>query len=235
MRFRLLLLHSFRCLFFSVIAPLLSVLDKTFEIEMSLSLYIQLRKSFVFGDFKAYHVAWLHLFNTIDTIAIQSFSILILSLKQSTSRRFPNNSGQRASLLDLFLASSLDCFCVLQLYPLGNTDHAVVSVDIPFDLTVRHGPLIHKTYCCYQLTDWDPVRDFLRHFPSSEIIRLPTEKMCLFPAFSQIPNKTTIFTHTQLATIAHRVNFYLAIRTISLNTTDACFCLLVISAYLSPK
>lgn len=70
-------------------------------------------------------------------------------------------------------------FCTLSssfvIYHLGSSDQTVVSVDISLGSSIRHEPPIHKTYFCYQRTDWDPFLDFLYDAHCSEIFHLPIE------------------------------------------------------------
>lgn len=88
---------------------------------------------------------------------------------------FPNNSDQHASLLNLYLTSSPNSCCAMQLSPLGNSSHVIVSTDISFDLSIRHESPIHKNSFWYQHTNWNSFFNFLCDDPWSEIISFPIE------------------------------------------------------------
>lgn len=75
--------------------------------------------------------------------------------------RFPSNADGQASPLDSCLT--------LQLCPLGNSDHAMVSTDIYFCSPISHEPPINKIRHCYEGADWGSFRDFLRDVISNDI------------------------------------------------------------------
>lgn len=62
------------------------------------------------------------------------------------------------------------------LCPLGNSDHAVVSVNIfSYSITSKEPPT-NRTSFCYQRADWDSFRDFLRYVPWNVVFNLPVQK-----------------------------------------------------------
>lgn len=54
-----------------------------------------------------------------------------------------------------------------QLCTLGNSDHALVSVNISFDSISGHGHPIQKTSFWYQHFDWESFPDFLSNDPKN--------------------------------------------------------------------
>lgn len=85
-----------------------------------------------------YDVKWLHHINTPDGANIHTFNF--------------------------FLLHSLFCRA-LQLCSLGNLDHAVLSINISLDSSIRHEPPIHKTSFCHQHAEWDSFSRFFFALP----------------------------------------------------------------------
>lgn len=80
-------------------------------------------------------VTWLNPSNANYVVGIQTLkSSVAQSLIQiDFPTRFLNNSHQNVSLLDLLFTSSTGFYSSSHLYPLGNSDYTVVSIDIYFD------------------------------------------------------------------------------------------------------
>ena len=56
--------------------------------------------------------------------------------------------------------------------PLGNSDHAVVSVSIDFPLNSKRDALFHHIAYDYSRADWDILCDHLRDVPWEDIFKL---------------------------------------------------------------
>ena len=56
--------------------------------------------------------------------------------------------------------------------PLGNSDHAVVSVSIDFPLNSKRDALFHHIAYDYSRTDWDGLCNHLRDVPQEDIFKL---------------------------------------------------------------
>lgn len=67
--------------------------------------------------------------------------------------RFPSKSEQQAPILSLFLTSSPSSFRASQHCPFGNSDPSGVSIDISFQLSIKHESPIHKNSVRYQHAD----------------------------------------------------------------------------------
>lgn len=64
--------------------------------------------------------------------------------------------------LDLVITFSPISCRGLQYSPLGNSNHVLVSIDISFELSIKDGPLIHKSSFSFQHTGLNSFRDVLR-------------------------------------------------------------------------
>lgn len=74
----------------------------------------------------------------------------------------------------VFTFSSSACR-ISQLISLGNSNLAVVSVNISFASSIREGPLIQKSSFYYQRCDWHSSPHFLLDAYSIQIIKLPIQ------------------------------------------------------------
>ncbi|CAE1168972.1 unnamed protein product [Acanthosepion pharaonis] len=178
---RLSLLNAVSYLFFLYRSPSsqdCGILDSIFDsIDKALSLH-PFAHIFVFGDFNAHHTMWLKNATT-DHAGIQTFNF---SVSQSLTQivnfptRFAFNREGKASLLDLCFTSIPESCSATQLCPLGNSDHAVVSVNISFNSTPCKEPPTTRTSFYYQRSDWDSFRDFLRDVPWDVVFTLPVQE-----------------------------------------------------------
>ena len=57
-------------------------------------------------------------------------------------------------------------------YPLGNSDHVVVSVSIDFPIKSKQDAPFHRVAYDYSRAEWDGLRDHLRHVPREDIFKL---------------------------------------------------------------
>ena len=56
--------------------------------------------------------------------------------------------------------------------PLGNSDHAVVSVPIDFPINPKQDTPFHRVAYDYSRVDWDALPDHLRDVPWEDIFKL---------------------------------------------------------------
>lgn len=123
-------------------------------IEKALSLHTSAH-IFAFGDFTVHRVRCLNHSNATDPAGNQT---LDFSLTQSLTQivdfptRVSSNSDGHTSLIDLFLTSTPDLCRTLQLFPLCNSGHASVSIDISFR---SHISLVTEHLSEPRRTDWD--------------------------------------------------------------------------------
>ena len=75
-------------------------------------------------------------------------------------------------LLDLFLYSDASISSRMTFSPLGNSNHAVVSVSIDFLSNSKWDALFHCIACDYSRADWDGLHDHLRDIPLEDIFKL---------------------------------------------------------------
>ena len=181
MCFRLSLLHSTSYLFFLYRSPsshCCSVIDTvSSSIDNALLLH-PTANIFVFGDFNIHHSDWLKYSNGTNSSGIAAYNF---SLSQSLTQlvdfptRFPDRDDQTPSLLDLFLSSNPNVCNASVLSPLGNSDHAVVNVDISLSSKAAQESPVHRTLYSYHQGDWDSFRDFLRDIPWEAVFDLQAE------------------------------------------------------------
>ena len=73
------------------------------------------------------------------------------------------------ALLGLFISSDAGICSALAFPPLGNSDHAIVSVSIDFPTT---NAIFHRIAYDYSHADWDGLRDHLRDVLWEDIFKL---------------------------------------------------------------
>ena len=88
---------------------------------------------------------------------------------------FPDCDDHRPSLLNLFLSSNPIICNISCLSPLGNSDHAVVNVDISLSSKTAQESPVHRMLYSYHQGDWDSFRDFLRDIPWKVVFDLQAE------------------------------------------------------------
>ena len=71
-----------------------------------------------------------------------------------------------------FLSFDTSICSTMAFPPLGNSDHAVVSVSIDFPSNSQWGAPFHHIVYDYSRADWDDLRDHLRYFPWEDIFKL---------------------------------------------------------------
>ena len=93
---------------------------------------------FVFGDFNVHHKDWLTYSGGTDRTAELCYNFSIsnhLTQMVNFLTRIPDCDSHSPALLDLFIFSDASICSTMTSRPLGNSDHAVVSVSIVLPLT----------------------------------------------------------------------------------------------------
>ena len=131
--FRPALLHSMPYFFFLYRSSLCTVFD---SISSNIDEVLSMNPSanmFVFGDFNVHHKDWLTYSGGTDQPGELSFSISNdLTQMVNFPTRIPDCDSHSPALLDLFPFSDASICSTMALPPLGNSNHAVVSVSIDF-------------------------------------------------------------------------------------------------------
>ena len=106
----------------------------------------------VFGDFNVHHQEWLIHSNNLSGLEAYNFSIS-QSLTQIVDfpTRFPDHDEHNPHLLDLFLTSNPTICKPSGLSPLGNSDHAVVQIDISSNFKRAPEAPFHRTLYSYNV------------------------------------------------------------------------------------
>ena len=76
---------------------------------------------------------------------------------------------------NLFLTSNPTICKPSGLSPLGNSDHAVVQIDISSNFKPAPEAPFHRTLYSYHCGDWDSFRDLLWDIPWQSVFDLPSE------------------------------------------------------------
>ena len=162
MCFRLSLFHSTSYLFFlyrSLSSQCCSVIDTVSSSIDNALLFASSCKHFcLLVTSTSINSDWLKYSNGTNSSGIAAYNF---SLSQSITQlvdfptRFPDRDNQTPSLLDLFLSSNPNVCNASVLSPLGNSDHAVVNVDISLSSKAAQESPVHRTLYSYHQGDWD--------------------------------------------------------------------------------
>ena len=90
---------------------------------------------FVFGDFNVHHKDWLTYSSGTDRPGELCYNFSIsndFTQMVYFPTRIPNCDSNSPALFDLFLSSDASICSTTAFPPLGNSDHVLVSVSIPF-------------------------------------------------------------------------------------------------------
>ena len=87
--------------------------------------------------------------------------------------RIPDCDSHSPALLDLFISSDASICSTVAFPPLGNSDHAVVSVSIDFPKNSKQDIPFHRVAYDYSCADWDVLCDHLRDVPWEDSAVLP--------------------------------------------------------------
>ena len=87
--------------------------------------------------------------------------------------RIPDCDSHSPALLDLFLSSDASICSTMAFPPLGNSDHAVVSVSIDFPISQRDTRVTgYRIAYDYSRANWDGLCDHLRDVLWGDIFKL---------------------------------------------------------------
>ena len=177
--FQLALLHSVSYFFFLYRSPS-SLLYMVFDsISSKIDEVLSFNPSanvFAFGDFNVQHKDWLTYSGGTDRPGEHCYNFSI-SINLTKILNFPNRflcDSHSPALLDLFLSSDTSICSTMAFPPLGNSDHAVVSVSIDFPINSKQDTQFHRVAYNYSCADWDCLRDHLRDVPWEDIFKLST-------------------------------------------------------------
>ena len=76
------------------------------------------------------------------------------------------------ALLDLFISSDASICTTIAFFPLGNSDHHVVSVSIDFPINSKQDAPLHGLVYDYSRAYWDGLRNHLRDVPWEDILKI---------------------------------------------------------------
>ena len=141
--------------------PISSNIDEVLSINPSANV-------FVFGDFNVYHKDWLtYSGGTVrpgelcyDFYISNDFTQIV-----NFPTCNPDCDSHSPALLDLFLSSDASICFTMTFAPLGNSNHAVISVSIDFPSNSKWDAPFHHIAYDYFRTNWDGLHDHLRDVP----------------------------------------------------------------------
>ena len=107
-----------------------------------------------------------------ELIDLVNSVIIFLSHMVLLSGNFPTQIPLSVILLDLFLSSDASICSTKAFPPLGNSDHAVVSVFIDFRINSKQDALFHCIAYDYSRADWNGLCDNLRDVSWEDIFKL---------------------------------------------------------------
>ena len=113
----------------------------------------------------------LELIDLVNSVII-FLSQMTLNQMVNFPTRIPDCDSHSPALLDLFLFSDTNICSTMPFPPLGNSDHAVVSVSIDFPSNSQQDAPFHRIAYDYSRADWDGLRDHLRDVPWEDIFKL---------------------------------------------------------------
>ena len=138
--FRLALLHSVSYFFFLYRSPSSSLCTVFDSISSNIDEVLSINPSahvFVFGDFNVHHKDWLTYSGGTDGPGELCYNFSIsndFTQIVNFPTQIPDCDSHSPALLDLFISSDTSICSTMAFPPLGNSDHAVVSVSIDFPI-----------------------------------------------------------------------------------------------------
>ena len=128
----------------------------------------------VFGDFNVHHKDWLKYSGGPDRPGEICYNFSIsndLTQMFNFPSHIPDCDSHSRALLDFFLSSDSSICSAMAFPPLGNSDHAVVSVFIDFPSNSQRDALFHRIAYDYSRADLDGLCDHLRDVPWEDIFK----------------------------------------------------------------
>ena len=123
---------------------------------------------FLFGDFNVHHKDWLTYSGETNRPGELCYNFSIsddLTQMVNFPTRIPHCDSHNPGLLNLFLTSDASICSTMAFPPLGNFDHAVVSVSINFPTNSQRDALFHCIAYDHSHANWNGLRDHLRDVP----------------------------------------------------------------------
>ena len=176
--FQLALLHSMSYFFFLYQSPSSSLCMVFDSISSSIDEILLINPSvnvFVFGDFSIHHKDWLTYSAGTDRPGELCYNFSIsndVTHIVNFPTWIPGCDSHSPALLDLFISSDASICSTMAFPPLGNSDHAVVSVSIDFPINSKQDTLFHHVAYDNSRADWDGLHDHLRDVPWEYIFKL---------------------------------------------------------------
>ena len=176
--FRFDLLHSLSYFFFLYRSPSSSLCTVFDSISSNIDQVLLINPSanvFVFGDFNVHHEDWLTYPGGTDRPGELCYNFYIsndLTQIVNFPTWIPDCDSHSPALLDLFISSDASICSRMAFPPLGNSDHAVVSVSTDFPINSKQDTPFHRVAYDYSRADWDGLRDHLRDVPWEDIFKL---------------------------------------------------------------
>ena len=176
--FQLALLHSMSYFFFLYQSPSSSLCMVFDSISSSIDEILLINPSvnvFVFRDFSIHHKDWLTYSAGTDRPGELCYNFSIsndVTHIVNFPTWIPDCDSHSPALLDLFISSDASICSTMAFPPLGNSDHAVVSVSIDFPINSKQDTLFHHVAYDNSRADWDGLHDHLRDVPWEYIFKL---------------------------------------------------------------
>ena len=174
--FQLALLHSVSYFFFLYRSPsssLCMVFDSiSFNIDEVVSINLS-ANVFTFEGFNVYHKGWLTYSGGTDRTGDLYYNFSNdLTQMVNFPTRIPDCDSHSPALLDFFLSFDASICTTKAFPPLGNSDHAVVSISIDFPSYSRRDAPFRRIAYNYSHAHCDGLRDHLRDVPWEDIFKL---------------------------------------------------------------
>ena len=118
--------------------------------------------------FVFHHKDWLTYSSGTDRLVISNDLTRMVNFPTPIS----DCDSHGSTLLDLFISFDTSICFTMAFPPVGNSNHAVVSVSIDFAKTQNRMPFFIAIAYDYSCADWDGVCDHLRDVPSEYIFKL---------------------------------------------------------------
>ena len=129
----------------------------------------------MFGDFNVHHKDWLTYSSGTDRPGKLCYIFSIsndLTQMINFPTRIPDCDSHSPAFSSLSLSSDASISSTMVFLPLGNSDHAVVSVSIDFPSNSQQDTPFHHIAYGYSRADWDVLHYHLRDVSWEDIFKL---------------------------------------------------------------